>query len=51
MVKKVFMWGGVAFLIFFVATRPDDAAGVVRGLGGGLKSIGVGFSDFLATLA
>jgi hypothetical protein len=51
MMKKIFLWGGVAFLIFYVATRPNDAAGVVRQLGGGLQSIAVGFGDFLSNLA
>ena len=30
MVKKVLTWGGIAFLIFFVAYRPNSAADVVQ---------------------
>lgn len=49
--KKIFTWGGVAFLIFFVATRPNDASDAVRGLVGGLREIGVGFGEFVSNLA
>lgn len=49
--KKILTWGGLAFLIFFVATRPDDAVNVVDGLVGGLRTIAVGFGDFVAGLA
>ncbi len=48
--KKVFAWGLVAFLIFYVATRPGDAAAVVRSLGNGLQTIGVGMGDFVSGL-
>ena len=49
--KKIFTWAGLAFLVFFVATRPDDAAGVTQGIGRGLREIAVGFSDFFTGLA
>lgn len=29
MLKKVLVWGGIAFLVFFVAFRPGAAADVV----------------------
>jgi hypothetical protein len=29
MLKKVLTWGGLAFVIFFVATKPTNAASVV----------------------
>ncbi|MFY1634347.1 hypothetical protein ACN27F_13890 [Solwaraspora sp. WMMB335] len=50
MVKKVLTWGGIAFLIFFVAFRPDSAADVFKSLGGGIVDIAQGFGDFVASL-
>lgn len=50
MVKKVFTWGGVAFLIFFVAYRPESAANVFRTLGGSIVDVAGGFSEFFANL-
>ncbi|OON29917.1 hypothetical protein BSA16_19005 [Micromonospora sp. Rc5] len=49
-VKKVFLWGGVAFLIYFVAFRPDGAAQVCRSVGGGLMAMAQGMGDFLTGL-
>jgi hypothetical protein len=48
--KKILKWGGLAFLVFFVAYRPQSAAGVVSTLGGGLKDIATGFGEFIATV-
>jgi hypothetical protein len=48
--KKVFLWGGVAFLIYFVAFRPDGAAQVCRSVGGGLMAMAQGMGDFLTGL-
>lgn len=50
MVKKILTWGGVAFLIFFVAFRPDSAANVVRALGGTVMDIAQGVGDFFSNL-
>jgi hypothetical protein len=50
MVKKVLTWAIVAFLIFFVVTRPQGAAQMLKSLGGGLKDIAVSFGDFFASL-
>lgn len=50
MLKKVLMYGGLAFVIFFVATRPQNAAQVLKSIGGGLKDIAVSFGDFFASL-
>jgi hypothetical protein len=50
MVKKVLTWGGIAFLIFFVAYRPQNAAQVFKSLGGGIRDIAVGFGDFFSSL-
>ena len=48
MLKKILIWGGVAFLIFYVATRPSDAAGGVHSLFSGLQTVGAGFGDFVS---
>lgn len=50
MLKKVLRWGGLAFLVFFVAYRPHSAANVVQSLGSGLVGIANGFGDFFAQL-
>jgi hypothetical protein len=50
MVKKVLTWGGVAFLIFFIAYRPQAAAQVFRSLGGGIVDIAQGIGDFFSSL-
>lgn len=50
MVKKILTWGGIAFLIFFVAFRPDSAAVVVKTLGGGILDIAQGVGDFFGAL-
>jgi hypothetical protein len=49
-VKKIFFWLFIAFLIFFVAVRPDAAASAARMLGNGLGWVARGFSDFAARL-
>ncbi|MGH7196708.1 MAG: hypothetical protein ACREGJ_03000 [Candidatus Saccharimonadales bacterium] len=48
--KKILTWGGVAFLIFFVAMRPAAAANVVKALAGGVMDIMSGFGDFASNL-
>jgi hypothetical protein len=50
MPKKILRWGGLAFLVFFIAYRPQSAANVVSSLGGGLLDIANGFGDFFASL-
>jgi hypothetical protein len=51
MVKKVLTWLFVAFLIFFMAFRPNGAANVVRDIGGVLGRVANGLGDFLNALA
>jgi hypothetical protein len=51
MVKKVLRYGAIAFVIFFVAFRPDSAAQAVRTVGSGIMDIASGFGDFFANLA
>ncbi|MBT8224925.1 MAG: hypothetical protein HKP61_11410 [Dactylosporangium sp.] len=50
MVKKVLTWGSIAFLIFFVAYRPQSAANVFRTLGSSIVDVAGGFSEFFASL-
>jgi hypothetical protein len=50
MVKKVLTWCLVAFLIFFIAGRPQSAAAVVKTLGSGIMDIASGFGDFFSNL-
>lgn len=49
-VKKIFFWLFIAFLIFFVAVRPAAAASGARMIGSGLAWVANGFSDFAARL-
>lgn len=49
-VKKIFFWLFIAFLIFFVAVRPDAAASGARLIGATLGWLANGFSDFAARL-
>ncbi|MFU8853312.1 hypothetical protein ACNAW0_20325 [Micromonospora sp. SL1-18] len=48
--KKLLAWGLVAFLIYFVAFRPNGAAQLVSTIGTGLMAIAQGIGDFLTTL-
>ncbi len=50
MLKKVLTWSLVAFLIFFVAYRPENAAQVAHSLFGGIVDIAQGFGDFFSSL-
>lgn len=49
-VKKVLTWGSVAFLIYFMAFRPDGAAQLFKAIGGALMMMAQGLGDFLTTL-
>jgi hypothetical protein len=50
MVKKIATWGGIAFLLFFIAYRPDSAADVFQSLGSTVADIGEGLGDFVTSL-
>ncbi|HEX7745132.1 MAG TPA: hypothetical protein VF462_07715 [Micromonosporaceae bacterium] len=50
MLKKLVTWALIAFMIFFVAFRPDSAAEVVKSLGAGVMDIAQGFGDFFTSL-
>ena len=50
MVKKVLTWGLLAFLVFFVVSKPANAGLVFKQLGNGLMDIGSGLSSFFTNL-
>jgi hypothetical protein len=50
LLRKVLVWGGIAFLIFFVAFRPGSAADVIRGLGTTAVDIFQGVGEFFGGL-
>ena len=47
MLKKVLTWGGIAFVIYYLATSPDGAANVVDGALNWLKGAGNSLAAFL----
>jgi hypothetical protein len=49
-VKKVLAWGSVAFLIYFMAFRPEGAAQMVKSIGAALLAMAQGLGDFLTGL-
>jgi len=49
--KKFLTWMGAAFLVFFVASRPEGAANLTQSLGNLLATIANGIGDFFAGLA
>jgi hypothetical protein len=48
--KKIVKWGGIALLVFFVASRPQSAAGIVHSIGSTLMNAASGLGDFFATV-
>ncbi|SBT52215.1 hypothetical protein [Micromonospora narathiwatensis] len=48
--KKLLAWGLIAFLIYYVAFRPNGAAQLVKTIGAGLMAIAQGIGDFLTGL-
>lgn len=50
LLKKILGWGSVAFLVFFVTTRPGEAADILKAGGNVLIDIGNGIGDFFAAL-
>jgi hypothetical protein len=50
MVKKVLGWGLVAFLVFFVVSKPANAAIVFKQLGSGVAYIAEGLGTFFTNL-
>jgi hypothetical protein len=50
MPKKILTWGLIAFLVFFIAYRPTNAAAVVKSLGAGLVDVATGIGNFFSSL-
>ena len=50
MLKKWVVWGGIAFIVFFVAFRPGAAADVVKTLGQTAVDIFTAVGQFFASL-
>ncbi|MFF4878378.1 hypothetical protein [Micromonospora sp. NPDC000668] len=48
--KKLLAWGSLAFLIYFMAFRPDGAAQMFKAIGAMLVAMAQGLGDFLTTL-
>jgi hypothetical protein len=49
--KKTLTYAAWAFLIYFIAFRPQAAASVAEGLLGLITHLGTGFGDFFSRLA
>jgi hypothetical protein len=47
MLKKILIWGGVIFVIYYLATSPTGAASVVTNALDWLKSAGNSLASFL----
>lgn len=50
-VKKTLTYAFWAFLIYFIAFRPQAAANVAQGLLGLITRLGTGFGDFFSSIA
>ncbi|ABP52762.1 hypothetical protein [Salinispora tropica] len=50
LLKKLLFWGFIAFLIYFMAFRPEGAAEMVKAIGGVLMAMAQGLGDFLTSL-
>ncbi len=48
--QKVIKFGGIALLVFYVATQPENAAGIVHSILGGLEGAATGFGQFVTNL-
>ena len=48
MIKKILTWGGLAFLVFFIAYRPNEASGIVGQIASSIGDVAQGFGDFVA---
>ncbi len=50
MLRKVLIWGGIAFVVFFVAFRPGAATDLIRTLSATVGEIFQGVGDFFGSL-
>jgi NAD+--asparagine ADP-ribosyltransferase len=49
--KKVLTWVGVAFVVFFVLSSPNDAGNVVKSAFSGIESAANQLATFVKSLA
>ncbi|MCM0678201.1 hypothetical protein NCC78_26510 [Micromonospora phytophila] len=49
-VRKLLFWGFIAFLIYFMAFRPEGAAEMFKSIGAGLMAMFQGLGDFMTSL-
>lgn len=50
MVKRILTFGGIAFLLFFIAYRPDSAGEVFLAIGNTIGDIGKGLGEWSRSL-
>jgi hypothetical protein len=50
MAKKIMLWGGIAFILLFIITNPNDAADMAKALWSGLTNMFRGLGDFISEL-
>lgn len=50
MIRKALTYGGIAFAIFFIAYRPQDAASIMKSIGSGAVNVATGFGNFFSAL-
>jgi hypothetical protein len=50
MLRKILIWGGIIFGLYFIAFQPEAAADVVKSLGGFVADIGRGLVTFVTEL-
>jgi hypothetical protein len=50
LLKKVLTWLAVAFVVFYIIQRPEDAAGIVRSAGAALGDAATSLSAFVGSL-
>jgi hypothetical protein len=50
MVKKVLTWGGIAFVVYYLATAPQGAAHLVDGAIDWLKNAGNSLAAFINSI-
>jgi hypothetical protein len=50
LLKKIITWAIVIFIIFYIATEPSGAAGVVHSIYNGLHSAATSMAEFVNSL-
>lgn len=47
---KILIWGGIAFLVFYVAFRPEESAEVFGDIGEAILEVPKAFARFFGSL-